>query len=108
MSFLRPQIRRPGFAYQAVIEALEETGLPVVFTLANADPGGRAINAEIRKYAVSKNNVILVENFGLIPFFSVMSYASAMVGNSSSGIRFHSSLTYLKDTYGGLGLPHLL
>ena len=30
MSFLRPQIRRPGFAYQAVIEALEERCVPSV------------------------------------------------------------------------------
>lgn len=84
-----PETLEPGSARDqilTIIAALEEVGMPMVFTLANADPGGRAINAEIRNRVASTPGMILVENFGLVPFFSAMSQARAMVGNSSSGI----------------------
>ncbi len=89
LATFHPATLEPGSArvqIRALIEALEDAGLPVVFTSANADPGGRAINAEIRKCAAATAGVTLVESFGLIPYFSAMSHASAMVGNSSSGI----------------------
>lgn len=72
--------------FQAVLDALEGSGATILFTLANADTGGHAINRMIRDYIDRHRNARLVENLGTQGYFSAMSLAAAMVGNSSSGI----------------------
>ena len=58
-----------------------------VFTLANADTLGRAMNDRIRALvASSPDKFLLVEHMGVQGYFSAMNAASAMIGNSSSGI----------------------
>lgn len=72
-----------------VLAAVRDLGLPVVFTSANADPGGLAINRRIRALAGDKAApvpIVHVESFGAKGYFSALRDAAVVVGNSSSGI----------------------
>ncbi len=69
-----------------LLSALVTAGLPVVFTAPNADTRGRSVRALIEAFVQSTPRTTLVENLGTRAFFSMLSFASAMVGNSSSGI----------------------
>ncbi len=69
-----------------LLAALESIPLPIIFTLPNADAGGRTITEGIRGFAESHSRVRVVANFGARGFYSVLRYAAALVGNSSSGI----------------------
>lgn len=68
------------------LDALHSSKLPVVFTMSNADPGGNFINETIQAYVSENTNSYFVSNLGTEGYFSMMKYACAMVGNSSSGI----------------------
>lgn len=70
----------------ALLEAIEASRLPAVFTLGNADTHGRVVIQLIREFVGKYAGAQLVENLGTQAYFSVMSLAAAMVGNSSSGI----------------------
>ncbi len=76
-----------------LLAALEASGLPVVFTLPNADTNGRVIIQKIRRYVQEHASARIVDNFGIQDFFSMMNIARAMVGNSSSGILEAASFT---------------
>ncbi|MCX5811399.1 MAG: UDP-N-acetylglucosamine 2-epimerase [Proteobacteria bacterium] len=69
----------------SVLDKLEETH--IIFTKANADPGGSAINKIIEEY-VSENLIksVVFSSMGHLRYFSAMQYVDAVVGNSSSGI----------------------
>lgn len=69
-----------------LLSALGSAGLPVVFTAPNADTGGRVVRSLIESYVRSTEGSVLVENLGTRAYFSLLSVAAAMVGNSSSGI----------------------
>jgi len=71
---------------KGLFEALDQSGLPCVFTAPNADEGGRELRALIEVFAASHDNARLVENLGTKRYFGLMKQATAMVGNSSSGI----------------------
>lgn len=71
---------------EEVLAALSRFAIPVVFTLANADTAGRQINQRLREYTQDRSDTWLVDNLGTQSYFSLMSHARAMVGNSSSGI----------------------
>ena len=68
------------------LAAIEASGRPVLFTMANADTNGRVINEMVRRYVAGHAAAQMVDNLGLQGYFSVMAQAAAMVGNSSSGI----------------------
>ena len=68
------------------LAAIEASGRPVLFTMANADTNGRVINELVRRYVAGHAAAQMVDNLGLQGYFSVMAQAAAMVGNSSSGI----------------------
>jgi UDP-N-acetylglucosamine 2-epimerase (non-hydrolysing)/GDP/UDP-N,N'-diacetylbacillosamine 2-epimerase (hydrolysing) len=72
--------------FAELLAALDEIGMPVLFTMANADTGGQVINRMIRDYTSARPGAHLVENLGTQGIFSAMALASAMIGNSSSGI----------------------
>lgn len=74
--------------YQVIelLFALETVGNTVVFTLPNADTANQVIRRAILDYVDSHDNAYAVESFGIKGYFSAMTHASAMVGNSSSGI----------------------
>jgi UDP-hydrolysing UDP-N-acetyl-D-glucosamine 2-epimerase len=69
-----------------LLAALDDAGLPTVFTLPNADTGGRVIQRMIAEYVEERPSAWLVDNLGTQAYFSLMAAAAAMVGNSSSGI----------------------
>ena len=69
-----------------LLAALDDAGLPVVFTLPNADTGGRIIQRMITDYIQERPSSYHVDNLGTQGYFSLMAVAEAMVGNSSSGI----------------------
>lgn len=69
-----------------LLAALASLDLPVIFTLPNADTGSRTILRMIRDFLCSHTSARMVDNLGTRGYFSLMSLASVMVGNSSSGI----------------------
>jgi len=69
-----------------LLEALQGTERSIIFTSTNADTEGRAITNMIRDFARHKNRCQVVDNLGTQSYFTLMSRAAAMVGNSSSGI----------------------
>lgn len=71
---------------QELLAALHNSGMPAVFTLPNADTNGRIVIEQIKEYVCTHPAAQLVNNLGTQGYFSLMSQAVAMVGNSSSGI----------------------
>jgi len=69
-----------------LIAALEKFDCTVVFTYPNADTSGRQVIQKIQEVALSHSDWLVFVNLGQKNYFSVMSQADAMVGNSSSGI----------------------
>jgi UDP-N-acetylglucosamine 2-epimerase (non-hydrolysing)/GDP/UDP-N,N'-diacetylbacillosamine 2-epimerase (hydrolysing) len=80
------EYQRTSHHIEELMAALDELALPVVFTLPNADTSGRIIHERISQYIKTRPATRLVENLGTQGYFSLMSHAAAMVGNSSSGI----------------------
>jgi UDP-hydrolysing UDP-N-acetyl-D-glucosamine 2-epimerase len=69
-----------------LLSALQSLDIPIVFSLPNADTGNQIIRQKIDDFIASHDNAWGVESFGQQAYFSMMFYALAMVGNSSSGI----------------------
>ena len=59
----------------------------LIFTEANIDAGGQAINKEIRNFVkLNSNRAYLFKEVGLPDYLSLMKIATVLIGNSSSGI----------------------
>lgn len=72
---------------EVLLSALDETeGLNYIFTKANADANGRAINKKIDAYCEKKANLIAFTSMGVLRYLSAMKYCELVIGNSSSGI----------------------
>lgn len=71
---------------ESLIAALEPLQRPVLFTKANADTHGQRINRRLELWAQNNPLIQLVDNLGTQGYFSAMTHAAAMVGNSSSGL----------------------
>jgi len=69
-----------------LLAALDAVSKRIVFTMPNADTSGRTIREKIMNYVDDHPNSQVVENLGTQGYFSLMKFATAMVGNSSSGI----------------------
>ena len=69
-----------------LLAALDDEPGPLVFTAPNADTGGKRIMAELTDYEATRDDAVLMDNLGTRAYFSMMSVAGAMAGNSSSGI----------------------
>lgn len=80
------EFEQAGWQIGELLAALRESGIPVVFTLPNADTANRVVREKIREFLASDGSSRLVDNFGTQAYFSMMTLAAAMVGNSSSGI----------------------
>jgi UDP-hydrolysing UDP-N-acetyl-D-glucosamine 2-epimerase len=80
------EVERTEADTAALLAALKASGHPVIFTAPNADPAGRIIRAQILRYVSENPRAWFVENLGLEGYYSLLHYAWAMVGNSSSGI----------------------
>lgn len=74
--------------FKTLLDALSELqDFSLIFTKANADTGGRAINQMIDGFVASnKNRSAAYASLGQVKYLSAMKYAKAVVGNSSSGI----------------------
>ncbi|MFH1075684.1 MAG: UDP-N-acetylglucosamine 2-epimerase [Pseudomonadota bacterium] len=80
------EYERTDWQINELLEALKSFDMPIVFTLPNADTHGRIIRNAISKFIEQHKNSCMVDSFGVEGYFSMMKYAAAMVGNSSSGI----------------------
>ena len=59
----------------------------IVFTKANADAGGRAINSRLEAWvAVNRSRAALVASLGSDMYFAALKEAAVVIGNSSSGL----------------------
>ena len=76
-----------------LLSAIEQSNCPALFTIPNADSGGGLIVEKITTFVEKHANAKLVKNLGTQAYFSLMKYAAAMVGNSSSGIIEASSFS---------------
>ena len=70
----------------ALFETIKETGIHCVFTAANADTAGRALNAKIEKFVAETDGQMLIGHMGAKGYYSAMEHAAMMIGNSSSGV----------------------
>ena len=69
----------------AALDELADTHL--IFTLPNADTGGRIIRAMIQDYvAVRQTKAVCFDSLGQLRYLSVMQFVHAVAGNSSSGL----------------------
>ena len=57
-----------------------------IITGANADVGGRDINATVKEYATKNENIYVFDSLGVKKYLSAIKYAEFVLGNSSSGI----------------------
>jgi UDP-hydrolysing UDP-N-acetyl-D-glucosamine 2-epimerase len=69
-----------------LLAALETVESQIIFTLPNADTHGRVLIRLIEDFVRQHSRARIVENLGTEAYFSVMRLATAMVGNSSSGL----------------------
>ena len=69
-----------------LLDALDKSEMPVVFTMPNADTGSRTIVRMIADYVQNHELAQKIENLGTKGYFSMLNLADVMVGNSSSGI----------------------
>ncbi len=80
------EYERTQWQFQELLAALEVLGMPVVFTSPNADTAGRVILRLIDEFTELHPWAMFVANMGMQGYFSLLSVAAAMVGNSSSGL----------------------
>lgn len=80
------EAEQTAFQVRELLAALKGSGSSVVFTYPNADAQGREITEQVRQFCGRHPRAQVVANLGTRAYFSLMSHASAMVGNSSSGI----------------------
>ena len=89
--------------------ALAEFDQPIVFTYPNADTAGRTIIDAIDAFIGEHERARAVPHLGTHGYFSMMTHAAAMVGNSSSGIieaaSFRLPVVYIGDRQAGRLAP---
>tara|TARA_R110001599_G_scaffold326067_1_gene538490 strand:- start:15535 stop:16689 length:1155 start_codon:yes stop_codon:yes gene_type:complete len=78
----------PVETFQALLDVLDcYPEYQVILTYPNADDGGRQIIPMIEAYASqTPERVLSIASLGQLRYLSALKYASAVVGNSSSGI----------------------
>jgi UDP-N-acetylglucosamine 2-epimerase (non-hydrolysing)/GDP/UDP-N,N'-diacetylbacillosamine 2-epimerase (hydrolysing) len=80
------EFERTEWQVGELLAALEECGMPTIITMPNADTGGRIVKRMIEEFVQTHRSAQMADNLGTQGYFSMMFIASAMVGNSSSGI----------------------
>lgn len=87
----------------AALEALNDTQL--IFTLPNADTGGRALIAQLRAFAETHASAHVFESLGHRRYLSLVAVIDGVVGNSSSGLAevptFHKGTVNVGDRQKG-------
>jgi UDP-N-acetylglucosamine 2-epimerase (non-hydrolysing)/GDP/UDP-N,N'-diacetylbacillosamine 2-epimerase (hydrolysing) len=77
---------RTGELCLAWLTALGRSGLDVVFTPPNRDPGWRAITEQIEGFLAAHPRSCMAPAWGPQGYYTAMAAAKIMVGNSSSGL----------------------
>lgn len=72
------------FKLLAALENYPQVNL--LFTKANADNGGRAINDAIQQFVDKHPNAKLYDSLGQLRYLSAVKHAEVVIGNSSSGL----------------------
>jgi GDP/UDP-N,N'-diacetylbacillosamine 2-epimerase (hydrolysing) len=91
---------------ERILQALEASDVNVLFTYANADDGGRAINHAIEQFvSKNKNKYCVVKSLGQLKYLSAMKHVDLLIGNTSSGIieaaSFHKPVVNIGDRQKG-------
>ena len=75
-------------SFAALLDALEQfPEQRIIITYPNADEGGRSIMNLLQNYAAARpERVLAVASLGHLRYLSAVKYATAVIGNSSSGI----------------------
>jgi UDP-hydrolysing UDP-N-acetyl-D-glucosamine 2-epimerase len=70
-----------------ILSILETFNFNILFTYANADAGGRAINLKLEEFC-NKNpkKYKVIKSLGQTKYLSAMNFVDLLIGNSSSGI----------------------
>jgi GDP/UDP-N,N'-diacetylbacillosamine 2-epimerase (hydrolysing) len=72
---------------EELLAALDElTSTNLIFTLPNADTGGREIGGMIQEFVSTHSNSRVYASLGQLRYLSCMKYVDGVVGNSSSGL----------------------
>lgn len=64
----------------------ELTDTNLIFTMPNADTGGRELAAMVNAFVASHGNARMYASLGQLRYLSCMQYVDGVVGNSSSGL----------------------
>ena len=76
-----------GLELKELLDALAELeSTLILFTLPNADSDSRVIIDMISTFVTSNKNARLIKSMGQVNYFSFISHADGVVGNSSSGL----------------------
>lgn len=74
-------------SFQALLDALDDfPDYQVILTYPNADDGGRKIIPLLNTYAAGRSNALAMPSLGQLRYLSAVKHATAVIGNSSSGI----------------------
>lgn len=76
----------PAAQMAALLDALADCPAQLIFTLPNADAGGRALSAMVAAFVAVRPNAHAFASLGQQRYFSLLRLAGGVVGNSSSGL----------------------
>ncbi|MDQ2147693.1 UDP-N-acetylglucosamine 2-epimerase [Alcaligenaceae bacterium C4P045] len=78
---------RPEEQMQCLLDSLDNLrDTTIIFTMPNADTGGRGLTQMVQKYVESNRNAHAFTSLGQLRYFSCMKFVDGVVGNSSSGL----------------------
>jgi len=80
------EFEKTAWHAEQFLSALETINLPVIATLPNIDTYGQIIIDQMKRHSKTHPTFQLVDSLGVQGYFSLMTLAAAMAGNSSSGI----------------------
>jgi GDP/UDP-N,N'-diacetylbacillosamine 2-epimerase (hydrolysing) len=87
----------------AALDGLDDTRL--IFTMPNADTGGRDLSAMVREFVDTHPNACVFKSLGQLRYFSCLAQVDGVVGNSSSGLleapAFHIGTVNIGDRQKG-------
>lgn len=73
--------------FRQLLEAIDQfEQMKFLFTKANSDAKGRAINRMLDDYVAERENCAAYPSLGMRRYLSAMKYAAMVIGNSSSGL----------------------
>lgn len=70
-----------------LLSALDElTDTHLIFTMPNADTGGRGLAGMVETFVATRGNTRMYASLGQLRYLSCMKYVDGVIGNSSSGL----------------------